>query len=242
MIRVLILCFVCIQIPLLGVVNIESSRKSELGSSQKINAHLSLYGGNTDSIQGSTEYQRFSRSKDWELITLLSYKTGRNNDDSYLNRYMIHQRFVRLEPSQAEKEFYIQRSYDEYANLLGRTLFGAGLRHHIFSSDQQQIYLGTGLLYEDEELSSRQETEFKGFRYALYASYVGRIFNGSLYFQPSIEDTNDYRALFNLSSSVPIQKHLSLQSNIQIRLDSDPFPRQRKWDFNLEQGISIVWD
>ncbi len=94
-----------------------------------------------------------------------------------------------------------------YNNIIGvkyENLFGVGLRYYIFKNDYGKFSISGGVLYH--YISDQEEG-----RYSWRLKYGNDIISAVYYYQPSIEDGNDYIAKFDGSIKVAEYKKVDVK-------------------------------
>lgn len=145
-------------------------------------------------------------------------------DDAFAHLRMIHQYNDRV-----AGEAFTQFQEDEFASLLSRYLVGAGGRIELFSKDDSySVYMGLGAFHEWERTDLGTFTErHKAWRLNNYWSYQQKLneqvnWYGTLYFQPDVDDFDDYRALLDSGFIVRLTGSLRMKVSYNLRHDSLP--------------------
>ena len=190
---------------------------------------------------------QWTQGKTTDFI-LGNYEYGESDGVRDKNKGFLHLRHI----FQAEREYaweaFTQASFNEFTKLNLRALLGGGVRLTLGElSDTRATYLGLGGFYEHEELDTEaadeniSEDTFRANSYLVFkfqfndhASMVS-----SSYFQPSLEDLSDFRAIEDISLVSKLTNSLSLNTGINIAHDSDPPSEVKKTDTSLKLGLVV---
>lgn len=144
---------------------------------------------------------------------------------------------------------FIQIQKNKSLLLINRKLAGTGLRINLFSNNSLAIDVGTGLMYEIENLEINflcpgEESRTKLFRFAnigvLRFGYKENfeVIN-TMYFQPCVNRLNDYRILNEFNFLIFLAEYLKIDIAIEWRYDNDPPSVLRKNDFGINIGLIV---
>lgn len=233
-----------------AIVNIENMRVGapEPGFSGNIDLSINGNSGNTDTAAAALgsrlQYQR-DRVTDFVVF---SYKYGEANDRRNSNATFVHARhIVQYRPTRAW-EAYLQAEQDEFTRLSFRGLAGAGLRFTLAAAaDRLGLYFGAGAYYSRETLEFRSGLTDHGTdefgRASFYLSYKHKLnpqlsVMSTTYYQPRLDDGEDFRALEQAGLVVKMNARLSLKLSLDIRHDSRPPQAVEKTDVSYFTGLS----
>lgn len=215
----------------LAIANIESEKPGLPDDGLKGNFSVSMDGesGNANELNYDVGLKLNYRN-DKNMALLIANKSygeteGVEDDgDSF-----VHLRGIRLISDKWAAETFVQWAKDEFTNLKYRALLGGGGRYTALSkADTYSLSLGLGAFREKEvlDLITLEETTLI-WRLNSFLSYNHQISEQThvvttAYFQPSIDDSDDYRILWNLGLSVQMTDSLSLGLEYQLTHDSLP--------------------
>jgi hypothetical protein len=184
------------------------------------------------------------------LLFISDYNYSETNDVIDEDELFVHLRWISLDYFQSgvDYEMFIQHQYDDFADISGRSLLGAGARWRSESpmdNGTLQKTLGTGLFYEDEK-SELTDLEDETVRANLYAKliynntsqYPYTLF-GNVYIQPDVTDIEDLRVLATGGIEFAISKAFRLVVEAEIKHNSMPFIDIEKTDF--EYGVRLSY-
>jgi putative salt-induced outer membrane protein YdiY len=145
-------------------------------------------------------------------------------DESFAHFRWMHQRTERV-----AGETFVQFQENAFASLLSRYLAGAGARLQLVSvPDRYELYTGIGAFHEWEhtDLGTFRERE-RRWRLNNYWAYKHQLNEGvswfaTAYFQPDMDNGDDYRMLFDTGLRVRLTGSLHLRLSYNLRHDSDP--------------------
>lgn len=215
----------------LAIANIESEKPGLPENGLKGNVSISLDGETGNSNERNYEVgMKLNYRNDNNMALLIAYKSygeteGVEDDgDSF-----VHLRGIRLLSDRWAAEAFVQWAKDEFTNLTYRALLGGGGRYMALSKkDTFSLSLGLGAFREKEVLdlvSYEEDTQI--WRLNSYLSYNHQVnaqthIVTTAYFQPSMDDSDDYRILWNVGLGVQMTESLSLELGYQLSHDSMP--------------------
>ena len=243
--KYIILLIICLFNSAYGQVNIESIRNNKKES------------GFYNDTSVSAEFQRGNvKTSSFELVNRLDYH--RNNSHTFLqlsgqiaeqnkkifkNEAFSHLRFTNMFYGNIGYELFTQAQYDEFKNLKLRQLNGAGARFQLRNHKKNRLTVGIGIM-TDYEIVEPNQTDFT-LRSTSYIAYnnIGKLIetNAVAYFQPSIQDTNDYRILTEASISSKLTNKLRLEVSINFNYDTLPPEGILKNDLIIKNVLKYIW-
>jgi hypothetical protein len=171
----------------------------------------------------------------------LNYATASNA--TYENKGFAHLRWPAMWHRRVGSELFTQLEFNDFTSQIIRVLAGAGVRVAPVLHKRFELYVGTGYMFEYEELSDVQvgDPHPNVTRYHRWTSYVSfRILvtkwltvANTTYLQPRFANFGDYRFLESLSLMFKIYKMLSLQQLVNVSYDSDPPWHIYPWDTEM---------
>jgi len=144
---------------------------------------------------------------------------------------------------------FYQLQFNDILLLTKRELVGAGVRGHLLFKGDDFLDVGTGVMYELEQLDPFYllpvETSLtKYYRMSNMVSCrltVGEKIgvNNVLYYQPWLEDFKDFRMLNDFSISFEVLENLAVDLTLVYRYDSDPPSALENGDMDIGTGLTL---
>jgi len=144
---------------------------------------------------------------------------------------------------------FYQIQFNDVLLLSRRELLGLGLRGHILAKGDDFLDIGTGVMYELEQLDDAllepsEETTSKLARMTnLLSGHLTlseRInITNVIYYQPDIKRFTDFRILNDFAVSFEIAKKLSVEMILVYRYDNEPPSALKQTDLNMGTGLVI---
>lgn len=252
-VRSLVLLFLFFAISAYSQVNTEAIRSSKIddGFRSRIDLLFGLNSGNSEFISGEAKLRLDYIQSNYRtfLAGELAYKEGNNAVIS--DKGFLHGRYIYKLDSLLEPELFIQKEFNEFVLLSDRNLLGAGVRLTLSNTDfvadssaEIDIYLGSGIMYEMEEINiiPTQITEI--IRSTNYMTVTWKpsenfLLNSVTYFQVDINRLNDHRILNDTKLQFKITKAVSFVFNMNYRFDKEPPQGIREYDLELKNGITV---
>ena len=179
---------------------------------------------------------------------VMNYQNGfRSNNggrDIILNRGFGHLRFTKSIISNLDIELFFQAGFNDFILIKDRKLFGSGIRRKIVQNETLKSFLGIGFMQEKEIYDLKQNFEQLLLRQTSYSTILYQIsediyLNNILYFQPSINDINDFRLLLENEIQFKINNAFRINVNINYRFDNDPHGDSKKSYFQINNGFEF---
>ncbi|WP_430461613.1 DUF481 domain-containing protein [Thalassolituus sp. LLYu03] len=216
-------------LPALAITNIEEkrARDEEPGWHSKAELGFDAESGNNEkrnwNVGLNTSWQNDEdRFFAWGTRAYGSSNGARTDDDAF-----FHGRFVHHHKAAWSQEVFAQYERDPFAALVHRTLLGAGIRHQNLFSGDSRWFQGAGAFHEEvRERDSEGEYDNQLTRLNLYSHLQWQAGYGmvqtTVYVQPSIDDSDDVRALWQFAYSVPVASQAEVKWQWQSRWDTQP--------------------
>ncbi|MDX8392974.1 MAG: DUF481 domain-containing protein [Mariprofundales bacterium] len=240
------LCFVCLLwIPAaLAIVSInensigmpaegmtgalELSVAGKQGNSQKLDSNIGgrlllQHGIHTELLLGSASY-------------------GKSNGVRDTSQQFIHIRHRSRILTRWDAEVFVQQERDAFTSLASRKLLGLGGRFTVAErEDVFAMYLGLGILDEWEQRTGNL-TNSRLWRANSYANIRMRIssnstLQSSVYYQPALQDSADYRLFVAASFLVDITNAIALKIDLNIKQDTRTPVGVKKTDTSYFTGL-----
>jgi hypothetical protein len=213
------------------------SGKGTLGNSEVLDAKM-------EGIVG----HRFARH--WpRLILGGSYLRKRGEEPLFDNRF-IQARYSYIVSERTEAFNFVQSQRNETLRLKERWLVGSGIRRQFGSGDGLSLNLGTGAMWELEEVTDDAVAPGEDPRSSVirmsniivvrHDFSEGARLVGTTYLQPRLDALHDFRLLSELALLVPVTTRVRLTVSTDWRHDSRPPPSLRADDFTLNFGIAYT--
>ncbi|MEQ8927767.1 MAG: DUF481 domain-containing protein [Fulvivirga sp.] len=145
-------------------------------------------------------------------------------------------------------ESFSQIQYDDGRRMPMRRLLGSGIRWQVMNTDNSQIHLGTGLMFEyeewiDSEVDATIKREiWKNSSYIGFDTNINELvtFNGIAYFQGGLDTESDiFRSRFSgdFSLSVNLTNNLSFNTTFSAQYEDRPIININNWVYSLTNGL-----
>ncbi|MEQ3693512.1 MAG: DUF481 domain-containing protein [Alcanivorax sp.] len=244
MYRALLLLLIPLQVN--AITDIEAKRRNQSadGWASSINAGFDAASGNSKKRNWNLGLNTGWQNTDHQVFGWYARTYESVNDDSVTDTTFSHLRYVRHYRETFGQETFLQYERDPFAALQSRFLAGAGVRFQYFWQPTQLIRQGVGLFHEQvEETNGDGAIEAQLTRANLYTHGetpfgLGKL-AGTVYLQPSIDDTEDLRALGRLSYSVPVASNTDLSWQWQARWDSKPPEGIERRNITTQFAVSV---
>lgn len=216
-----------------AIVNIENMRidttnKIE-GMDSTINLDISGDNGNTQKIQAGLGARAQWYAPQGTHFIVFNYEYGESADIKDTDKAFLHGRSINYLSDTQAWEVFTQIESNPFTRLELRALVGAGLRWELSKSEGVASYAGVGLFRSREELDPESMTTDTDTVYNtrlntyLVLKYKisphARLVN-TLYYQPDINDSSDYRLLEQLGLQMDITEKLSFKISLDVSHDS----------------------
>jgi putative salt-induced outer membrane protein YdiY len=224
-------CIATASLPAIAITNIENERPGPPDEGWSGQAELGLSGKSGDVDK---EHYHGAGRLTWHqnktTVFGLAQRTYgetrglKDTDDTFLHLRGIQQ----LRPWFAAEGF-VQWQQNAFANLSSRTLAGGGGRFDVLNEpDVVSLSVGLGAFREREELDLGTYREVNwAWRMNSYAAYRHQLNSqvrlvSTFYYQPDVNNLDDYRVLFDAGLSVALHERLRLKLSYALSHNSDP--------------------
>lgn len=237
--KLLLLCISAMSV--MAIVTIEPvdiGAKPD-GNSNEIEVSLDSTSGNSDTIKYNIAAKSDYATPQSYAFVIGDYHYGKANDAKNIDKYFIHTRFLKELYEKNVWEIFAQVESNAFQALQLKTLLGSGVRYKL----DDAFYLGLGAMAVREKVDGISH-EYYG-RVNLYIAYkrqfhfnspVDVIYTG--YYQPRLDDLNDYLILQNMLLRIPVSKHLKLNYKLQYSYDPMPPFVVKRGDFSQSLSLS----
>ena len=232
-----------------GQVNIERQRRNIDSDGIAGEAALSLLvnSGNSESVRADNSAGLAGRAGRHLGFTILKFSLGEKSSERFINKGMAHLRYNYVWGARSSWELFLQTEYNEFTLLKNRRLAGTGIRYNIAQTEKGAAIFGTGFMGEKEELDSdfngdnNSSSSFRSSSYLTWNILLGETTEWGcvVYFQPSLDDFEDYRGLADSNLSFSVSDRFSFMLSLNLRYDSKPPEGIKKADLEIKNGMSV---
>ena len=231
-------------------VNTEQYRKDsvKLGFTGNLNFEAVAVTGNTDfqllDIGGRLNY---NYGDDYTFL-VLDAGYGWESGNPFVGQMFAHLRHV-ITPAQIyQVELFTQYDNNKKRLLLNRELIGGGIRFRLLTEDDFKFRLGIAYMFEAEDYdlsaSSIHGNSTKAHRMSSYVTFNYDLvenlsFVSVTYYQPKLDDWNDYKIVSENALVIDPGKLVDLYIKFNLRFDSFPPDGIKKNDTTTKMGISF---
>lgn len=144
-------------------------------------------------------------------------------------------------------EVFAQAQYNKVSKIDFRGLVGTGPRFKLTSSENYKFYLGTHIMYEQEELSdgvTPLQRDFRSTSYLSFSLYPTETISlvSTTYYQPKLKDFGDYRISNQSSLLIDLFKNFAFKTTYTFIYDETPALGIPNSQYNLESGFVYSFD
>ena len=233
-----------ITTPAHAIVNIEDSALAHPDQPTSATVDVAVRGasGNSERLGMAADIGAQWHHNPHQVLLWLGYDYGSSRKQRNSNRGFSHLRYrYHFNPYYALESFG-QWQKDEFARLNRRILLGGGLRIAFLT----QQHLGIGVFHESEQLrttaNSSDPLNQQRWRGNLYLALHHRIGQtkvaNTLYYQPNLRRSRNYRLLNEGSIQLPLTKKISLKLSLELHQDSRPPQTVKRTDIRYSTAFS----
>ena len=224
-----------------GIVNIEDMRREgQIGAFSSLSLSFMGKRGN-DKRDNYTIQARFDKNTaDIDSFFIVQKSKMKRNDMVMADSSMLHGRVVFKNDSKYDPEIFAQQTKNPFLRYHQRDILGAGAR--ITLNDHARI--GLGLLTENEEDMNAIKTRTERITSYFHDDYEvaeNIDFNVTMYYQPSIDSTKDYKASILGSFDFKINDNLKISFTYNTFFDSMPPATAKKRDETLTTKLTYYF-
>ncbi|CAM3305497.1 hypothetical protein AEQU2_00757 [Aequorivita lipolytica] len=144
-------------------------------------------------------------------------------------------------------EIFGQAQYNKVSKINFRGLVGTGPRFKLTTSESYKFYLGTHIMYEQEELSDGVtpiQRDLRSTSYLSFSLYPTKTLSiiSTTYYQPKIKDFGDYRVSNQSSLLIDLFKNFAFKTTYTFIYDETPAVGIPNSQYNLESGFVYSFD
>jgi putative salt-induced outer membrane protein YdiY len=224
---------------IVSIKPIEVSGQEEVKS--QLGASYSTKSGNSDVSTTSISLKNTFYNIDSANMILIDYEYGKSNGSTNTDNTFMHLRHIRTTSDKAiNYEIFLQAQKDTFRSIESRYLMGIGSRYKVHLENDSKIFFGLGVFstkLDEDNVKSNFESLNS------YISYNHKLDNGNTltyngYFQPRLDDANDYHISQKAQLSFDISRSMKLVVSLNHTYDSEPAVGINKSDLSTKTGIS----
>lgn len=221
-----------------AISNIESQRPGPPpeGWSGHLEFSASGQSGNVDENRYGLGGRLVYKTGENKVFAIVEGAEARTQGIKTTDERFAHTRWMQEQTDITSIEAFVQFQENAFASLLSRYLTGGGGRFELLSKPESYSFsLGLGAFHEWEKTDLRTYTERgKTWRLNTYWAYQHQLneqvnWSNTVYLQPSLEDVDNYRVLFEAGLTVQLIGALQLQVSYNVNYNSHP-PRNLEAD------------
>ena len=210
--------------------------------------------GSFETKRGNTELDNYAAglrlqyddNRSFVLWSDFTFAYGEVSGEKNTNKYYTHIRYIHTfyEQKKLIYELFVQIAANEFTKVAQRDLVGGGYRYQYNLSKYGDFYLGCGGFYERLRYTKDADPSEDNARLNTYLSYVKKFTNDSklsyvMYYQPKIDEFDDYIFSNGVELQVVIYKQLLLTFHLYYDIDSVPAIGVKTTDFT--QKTSFIY-
>ncbi len=225
------------------IVNIEEERLEEKeGLSGRVDLGLTFTRNTQDVLQFSNAVHVQYKRKSSTFLLLNDLAVVRTDNEDGVNRGFQHLRYnFHKKDRVIGYEAFAQHQFNKLQKINLRLLGGAGVRANFIKTDSLNLSFGLAAMYEHE--SPQEFPEENRVRASSYLAFGWEIsknvkFTTTSYYQPDVEDFNDFRISSQSSFQFKVNDHLRFRVTFDLVYDSDPIPGIPETNYTLQNGIT----
>lgn len=139
-------------------------------------------------------------------------------------------------------EVFTQAQYNKVSKINFRGLVGMGPRFKLTSSENYKLYLGTHIMYEQEELDDGMtpiQRDFRGTSYFSFSIYPTPTITitSTTYYQPKLRKLADYRISSQTSLLIVLFQNFAFKTEYTFIYDQYPAIGIPNSQYNLTSGV-----
>lgn len=162
----------------------------------------------------------------------------RAGDEDFSNDYLQHFRTNYYLNDKFALESYLQNQHDIVHNIENRKLAGLGFKANIPFLD----FVGLSIFYENELLVdniSHKDCRMNFYNELSFNIYENLKFSNVIYYQPNIEEFNDYKLALESTLSFPIIKNLFFTNTLSFAHDTYPAIDIPKTTYQIKNSLKF---
>jgi putative salt-induced outer membrane protein YdiY len=233
------------------IVNVQGLVGQDLpeGFSGQLDASGDWRTGNTELILVSGAATLRYKAGDHLVFAMGKGAYARVRDDQIIGNVFEHLRYRWTLTPRWTAEAFAQHELDQFRRLQLRALVGAGPRVTLADDERAGLIVGVAYMFETEEYDDKAGTTDAGATfyhhrlssYVLFTSALNEVvsFAETVYFQPKIDDAQDFRVLNETLLQVKLNDRFSFKTAFVLAHDSIPPETVKPTDTALQTGVSF---
>lgn len=190
---------------------------------------------------------QYKAPKDLYLF-LANYDISKSKGKTLTNNAFLHFRYNRKINGFIRWEAFTQLQFNEITRVKNRWLLGTGPRWKLLDKEVGALYLGNAYMFEINQEKNLSDSIIRQIdnRFSNYLSFS--IFPNELisiisttYYQPKINDWNDFRVSNVSDFRAKISKHLVIGLSYRLSFDSDPAEGIPNLNHSFENKLGIFF-
>lgn len=144
-------------------------------------------------------------------------------------------------------EVFAQAQYNKVSKIDFRGLLGTGPRFKLSTSERFNFYLGTLVMYEQEELDdgvTPLQRDVRGSAYFSFSLYPTKNITiiSTTYYQPRLDSFDDYRVSSQSSLLIKMFEDFAFKTTYTFIFDQFPAVGIPNSQYNFSSGIAYMFD
>ena len=242
--------FLLIPLSATAIVNMDGLHFKDSKKDFTVDLDFKVSGasGNSENTNIALNGQLSWINKNYINLAIFGKQYGKNNNVESTNKSFLHLRHIHKITTSLDWELFTQVEQNKFTRLTYRGLLGAGIRHNLFDTTTHQAFLGAGAFETKQEIAyvagstdDGSETYSRGNFYFLSKNKLTSNidFTNTLYYQPRLSDTSDYRALLQSKFDFKLNDNLKLRLSIDVEHDSKPSQTIKETDISYLTGLVV---
>jgi len=167
--------------------------------------------------------------------------------EKFENSSIQHLRYNYKFHPQIAWEVFAQAQYNKVSKIDFRGLLGTGPRFKLTTFENYKFYLGTLIMFEQEELSdgiTPLQRNLRGSTYISFRIYPAKNISlvSTTYYQPKLKIFSDYRISSQSSLLVDLFKNFALKTTYTFTYDTFPAVGIPNSQYDFTTGIAYTFD
>lgn len=226
-------------------MRVKSAEKSA-GFDVKLSLDIAGNNGNTQKVKAGLGARVQEYKADGTWFGVLNAEYGESADVKDTDKTFFHFRHIWYLDTNLALEAFTQLESNEFTRLKLRALAGAGVRWQVLNNPNHSAYIGLGLFRSKEELDPGllvtdagvvYNNRLNGYLvYKLAITDHSRFVN-TIYYQPDINETSDYRLLEQFGLQLDITDNLSFKLSVDVAHDSEAPQQIEPTDTSYNTGF-----
>lgn len=167
-------------------------------------------------------------------------------DENFTNSGISHIRYNYSFYKRIAWEVFVQGQYNKVSKIDFRGLIGTGPRFKLTTSDNYKFYLGTLIMFEQEELSDESDIQrnIRGSSYLSFRLYPTESISviSTTYYQPRLNEISDFRVSNQSSLAIDVFKDLAFTINYNFTYDKTPAEGIPNSQYAFTTGLAYSFD